>query len=489
MLPVGALSSDFLGMPLSHGGPHGGGARGPDATATVIGTPSADERLLAFVGQHIAAALERTATRPRSGSATPSSRSSTRSATALAKQLDFQGVIELVGERIRAIFEVPTRDHRALRPSRAHARRPRIRIDQGERIEWPPIGRSARVSPPRSSGPEGATPQHGRGGEAHGAIVFGSDEAESWLGVPILAGDRVLGVDRAGALPAYAFSESDERLLSTLASSMGVALENARLFDETKRLLAETERATPSSRSSTRSAGAGEAARVRGDRRPRRRAADRVCSARDMYIGLLDPETNLISFPYWVENGLHIADIEPIPLGAGLSTKMLETESHFASARPRNRRRSVLGGVWASARSRASGCRSGPGHGSSACCRLRGASQRLHESDERLLSTLATSMGVALENARLFDETKRLLAETEQRNAELAVVNEIGAALVEQLDFQAIIELVGERLAAIFNSRDMYIALYDRVRNQITFPYELDDGGDFMASRFPSGRD
>src|SRR5204862_494841 len=55
------------------------------------------------------------------------------------------------------------------------------------------------------------------------------------------------------------------------------------------------------------------------------------------------------------------------------------------------------------------------------------------EADERLLNTLATSMGVALENARLFDETKRLLAETEQRNAELAVINDIGVALVEQL--------------------------------------------------------
>ena len=34
-------------------------------------------------------------------------------------------------------------------------------------------------------------------------------------------------------------------------------------------------------------------------------------------------------------------------------------------------------------------------------------------------------MGVALENARLFDETQRLLKETEQRNAELAVINSI----------------------------------------------------------------
>jgi transcriptional regulator with GAF, ATPase, and Fis domain len=76
----------------------------------------------------------------------------------------------------------------------------------------------------------------------------------------------------------------------------------------------------------------------------------------------------------------------------------------------------------------------------------------------------------------LFDETKRLLNETEQRNAELAVVNEIGDALAKQLDFQAIIELVGERVAAMFKSKDMFIAVYDRVTNLISFPYELDDG-------------
>src|SRR6185437_3011845 len=37
-----------------------------------------------------------------------------------------------------------------------------------------------------------------------------------------------------------AFSESDVRLLQTLANSMSVALENARLFDETQRRTRET---------------------------------------------------------------------------------------------------------------------------------------------------------------------------------------------------------------------------------------------------------
>ena len=83
------------------------------------------------------------------------------------------------------------------------------------------------------------------------------------------------------------------------------------------------------------------------------------------------------------------------------------------------------------------------------------------EADERLLGTLAASLGVALENARLFAETRRLLAETDQRNAELALVNEVGQALAKQLEFDAIVELVGERVREIFDAESIAIVLYD----------------------------
>ena len=54
------------------------------------------------------------------------------------------------------------------------------------------------------------------------------------------------------------------------------------------------------------------------------------------------------------------------------------------------------------------------------------------ESDVRLLETLSNSMSVALENARLFDETSRLLKETEQRTAELAVINSVQEGLARE---------------------------------------------------------
>ncbi len=55
------------------------------------------------------------------------------------------------------------------------------------------------------------------------------------------------------------------------------------------------------------------------------------------------------------------------------------------------------------------------------------------ESEVRLVGTIAASMGVALENARLFDETQRLLKETEARNAELAVINSIQQGMAEEM--------------------------------------------------------
>ena len=51
-------------------------------------------------------------------------------------------------------------------------------------------------------------------------------------------------------------------------------------------------------------------------------------------------------------------------------------------------------------------------------------------------STVAASMGVALENARLFDETQRLFKESEQRAAELAIINSVQQALAAELNMQ-----------------------------------------------------
>ena len=75
------------------------------------------------------------------------------------------------------------------------------------------------------------------------------------------------------------------------------------------------------------------------------------------------------------------------------------------------------------------------------------------EAEVRLLTTIAASMGVALENARLFDETQRLLKETEQRAPSWRSSTASRKGMAAELDFQAIVDLVGDKLREVFHTR------------------------------------
>src|SRR5205807_812066 len=68
------------------------------------------------------------------------------------------------------------------------------------------------------------------------------------------------------------------------------------------------------------------------------------------------------------------------------------------------------------------------------------------DTDQRLLATLAGSLSVALENARLVHETR-------QRNAELALINSVQAALAGELEMQAIYDIVGDKIQEIFDAQ------------------------------------
>ncbi len=96
------------------------------------------------------------------------------------------------------------------------------------------------------------------------------------------------------------------------------------------------------------------------------------------------------------------------------------------------------------------------------------------ESELRLLTTIAASLGTALENARLFDETQRLLKETEERNAELAVINSVQEGLASKLDVQTIYDAVGEKIRKIFKADTIFIAFHDMESNSIVVPYYAD---------------
>ncbi len=98
----------------------------------------------------------------------------------------------------------------------------------------------------------------------------------------------------------------------------------------------------------------------------------------------------------------------------------------------------------------------------------------------RLLTTLAGSLSVALENARLVHETR-------QRNAELALINSVQEALAGELEMQAIYDVVGDKIDEIFDAQGVAIAILDEATEIVSFPYLVERGERLSAEPQPLG--
>src|SRR5438105_350710 len=65
-------------------------------------------------------------------------------------------------------------------------------------------------------------------------------------------------------------------------------------------------------------------------------------------------------------------------------------------------------------------------------------------------------------------------AALEQRNAELAIINSVQQGLAQQLDMQAMYDLVGDKLRDIFDAQVLGIYIYDPQTNLLHHPYLIE---------------
>ena len=91
------------------------------------------------------------------------------------------------------------------------------------------------------------------------------------------------------------------------------------------------------------------------------------------------------------------------------------------------------------------------------------------EEDKELLTFVANHIGAALSRARAIEETR-------QRNAELALINDVQRGLAENLEMQAMYDLVGDRLQGIFDAQVVDIGMLDRETGLLDFPYAIERG-------------
>jgi signal transduction histidine kinase/DNA-binding response OmpR family regulator len=311
---------------------------------------------------------------------------------------------------------------------------------------------------------------------AGGPAVVQGEAALSVLFVPLMTGGDVTGVISLQNLDHEdAFSDADVRLLTTVASSLSVALENVRLFEETRRLLTESnERAAELSIINSVQQGLASQLDMQamydlvGDK------IQEIFDAQVVDIGLYDVEAGTVTYPYSVEKGMRERGVVVPLVAGGMARAMLAERGPLLVndvdtwMTERGIRQSVVSGepsksvlfVPLSVGSEIKGHIS---------LQNIDHTDAFSESDVRLLSTLASSLSVALENARLVDETR-------QRAAELAIVNEVGQAAASQLDLDRLISLTGEQLRTTFRADIVYVALLDEATNLISFPYRVERG-------------
>ncbi len=399
----------------------------------------------------------------------------------MAAELDFQAIVDLVGGKIRETMHT---DEIGIR----------WYDESTDLIHYLyEFEHGVRFDVPAQQPPEGS--MWSRMVESRQPIVFhsatdfqaagvplvpGTDQSMSMVHVPIIGSDRVLGsIIVEDYEREHAFGESEVRLLQTVAASMGVALENARLLAETQRLFKESEqRSAELAVINTVQQALAAELNMQGIYDAVGSTIREIFDDADVDIRILDTRTGMIEFPYVFDAGERIS-IAPFAL-SGITAHVMATRATMLIDEDITTRLAQFGSVTLPGTS--SGEKSAVwvplvwGNEARGVVSITDY-EREHAfspSDVRLLETLGGAMSVALQNAGLF-------AEVQQRAAEMDTVNRVSQQLAGKLDVAALIQLVGEQITAVFRADIAYVALLDRERAMIDFVYQHGETTDPIA--------
>jgi GAF domain-containing protein len=294
---------------------------------------------------------------------------------------------------------------------------------------------------------------------------------QSWLGVPMLVGDQAIGIIAVQSELRQHFNNQHRDLLVAIASQSAIAIQNARLFTQTQDALAETEALLNVTKVASSSL----------------ELQASLTEVLDLVLAATGFDAGLISVANLDTNRLELVSHRlPTPMLTSLQTNGLEGtlcdivyqkgETQVIQDIENESPVDPTGllalgftgyiGVPLSSKGKTLG---------TLCAFRRTPMASLHDTNIILIEAAGQQVGVAIENANLFEQTLR-------QTEDLDVLNEMARVLAGLLEVESIANVVYEYTIRLIETKNLSIALYDEEMGEITFPFVLNEGEKILQS-------
>ena len=333
------------------------------------------------------------------------------------------------------------------------------------RQSWRRIARSTGGKDIRIGPPEITTLEDAPGyktsydAEAKRTPVLSDDGRE--LSVPVqMRGEVIATITARKPNEEDRWSEEDVALLSAVSNQTALALESARQYTEEHRRVAELEVVNRVSQAVSQHL------RLDSLYRVVHAQINQVLGETDMYIGLYVKEEEKLRFPY-VSESKEVIKVDPLPLEDGLPALIIRTRQPLLLQQDTERRVKALGTDAEDKVARSwLGIPLITGDGILGVIVVQDfeREQRFSEDDAALMTTIASQVATALQNAQLMEQIQR----TARRER---LIREIASKVRRAPDMKAILSTTARELNRAFNATSTSIQL----RSQ-TSEGEVDEG-------------
>jgi GAF domain-containing protein/DNA-binding response OmpR family regulator len=407
----------------------------------------------------------------------------------ISGSLDFKKIVELVGEKLREVFISSNLGIFWLDEAAGLLHAPYV-VEHGQRLKLPPVSAATHLIGKRYHDVlQARQPVLWRNQREYVDwelfVAEGTDMSRSGILAPIFTGPRLIGmVSLENHDEDDFFGDADVRLLTTVASSMGTALEKVRLFDEAQEAL-EHQRAV--------SEILGAISNSPTDTQPVFEAIAASCEHlfAGMYIGInlvADDGATLSLAAYRGPRREVFETLYPLPLsresGSGMAIaerRVLEFSDTEAPDAPQAVRRgsAMIGG-----RSILFAPLLSEGRGIGAIFVARAERSRFTAKEISLLKSFADQAVIAIANVRRFNETREAL---EQQTATAEVLRVISSS---PTDVRPVFDAIAESARVLCGAVISGVARIEGERvNLVAYHGASPEAAEVMRSAFPVSLD